>query len=96
MAVSEYEDGAVLTVAYGTSKKLDQLLSGEFAIRRADSPVAFKLSGLSFDTKFNLREQVDLPWIADFFGTPPGQLSSPRLGSLHPSLLKAVKSALDA
>ena len=97
MAVAEHEDGVLVTVAYGTSQKLDQLMAGEFAIRKAESLIAFKLSGLSFDTKFNLRRQVDLPWGSEFFGTTPCQNLSPRLGCLHPSLLlKAVKSAIGA
>ena len=81
-------------VAYGTSKRVDKLHSGEFALTSADA-AAFQLSGLSFPTKFNLRERVLLPYNSDWFavpaGAPHGQL--PRLGTLHPSLLGRFRAA---
>jgi len=92
VTVTEHEDGYAVKVAYGTSKKVNQLVSGEFAIRKLDSLPAYTLAGLSFDTKFNLREMVDLPWNHEFFGVPPhpsyGQ--TPKLGSLHACLMKAL------
>ena len=98
VTVTEHEDGYAVKVAYGTSKKVNQHVSGEFAIRKLDSLPAYTLAGLSFDTKFNLREMVDLPWNDDYFGVPPhpsyGQ--TPKLGSLHACLMKALTSAARA
>ena len=95
VSVAEYDDGISVTVAYGTSKKLDRMLSGEFAIRKAANSAAYAMAGLSFDTKFNLRDMVDLPWNEDFFGVPPdarhGQ--TPKMGSLHPGMMKDFAGA---
>ena len=98
LRVTEYEAGYAVTVAYGTSQRLDRLVAGEFAIRKLDSPVAFALAGLSFDTKFDLREKVDLPWDEAFFGVPPSPAwgQTPKLGTLHPCLMKALTSAARA
>jgi mRNA-degrading endonuclease toxin of MazEF toxin-antitoxin module len=89
------EEGAVVAAAYGTSKRTDKLLAGEFAIRRALNPVAFVLGGLSFDTKFNLKQVIELPWTEAFFKVPPmpkyGQ--TPKLGTLHPSMMQAARAA---
>ena len=57
-----------------------------------------ELAGLSYDTKFNLRELVWLPYNATCFTVPPaaphGQ--QPRLGLLHPSLMQAAHAAYHA
>jgi hypothetical protein len=93
--VTEHEDGVAVTVAYGTSRGVRRLHSGEFAITRQGSPAAFSGAGLSFDTKFDLRQLVALPWIEDFFAVPAqaphGQ--HPRLGSLHASMMRAAQAA---
>ncbi|WP_051525228.1 hypothetical protein [Methylobacillus glycogenes] len=48
-------------------------------------------SGLSFDTKFDLNQILELPWGRDFFDVPPkpqhGQ--HPKLGSLHIEMARA-------
>ena len=91
------EDQFVVQVAYGTSQKVDSLYSGEFAIDRRDK-VVFKLSGLSFPTKFNLQNIVELPYNDCWFSIPPqprhGQ--NPKLGTLHPSLMRRLRAARDA
>ncbi len=85
-------------VAYGTSQKTTALHSGEFAVIREKNAPAYECAGLSYDTKFDLRELVDLPYSSDWFSVPPsaphGQL--PKLGTLHPSLIRAVHAALKA
>jgi len=95
MTVTEREDGVVVGVAYGTSQGLARLMSGEFAIRREANGAAYELAGLSYDTKFDLRKIIDLPWDETFFAVPPearhGQ--TPKLGTLHPSMMKAVLAA---
>ncbi len=93
--VTAKEDGELVAVVYGTSQRLDRLLAGEFAIRSAQNPAAFALAGLSFDTKFNFKQIVELPWTEEFFKVPPraahGQ--NPKLGTLHPSMMLAARAA---
>lgn len=98
IGVETREDGVIVSVVYGTSQRLDRLTTGEFAITRLRHPQAFALAGLAFDTKFNFRSVVDLPWGDAFFKVSPrpryGQ--TPKLGSLHPSLLRSVQAAYQA
>ncbi len=93
--VTVKDDGAVVAVVYGTSQRLERLSSGEFAIRKAQNSAAFALAGLSFDTKFNFRQIVELPWTDSFCKVPPkaahGQ--TPKLGTLHPSMMHAARTA---
>jgi len=85
-------------VAYGTSQRVRELHSGEFAILRANHPAAYALANLSYDTKFDLRQLVELPWTTQWFSVPPhaphGQ--NPRLGTLHPSLVRVPAAAYRA
>ena len=84
-------------VIYGTSQKLDRLYPGEFAITTEDRD-AFVLSGLSYPTKFDTGRAVYLPyddvWFAVAPGAPHGQ--TPKLGVLHPSLMRRVEAAARA
>lgn len=93
--VTEHEDGVAVTVAYGISQGLQRLHRGEFAITRQSNPAAYGSAGLSFDTKFDLRQLVALPWNEEFFAVPAwaphGQ--HPRLGSLHASMMRAAVAA---
>ncbi len=85
-------------VAYGTSQRTTQLYRGEFAIVRERNPSAYQAAGLSFDTKFDLRQLVELPYNSAWFSVPPaaphGQV--PVLGTLHPTLVRAVEAAFRA
>ena len=85
-------------VAYGTSQRTTTLYRGEIAILKGKHPAAYAAANLSFDTKFDLRRLVDLPYSADWFSVPPaaphGQ--TPKLGTLHPSLVRAVQAAFRA
>lgn len=85
-------------VAYGTSQRTSILYRGEFAILRERNEAAFEAAGLSFDTKFDLKQALDLPFNTDWFFVPPaaphGQ--NPKLGMLHPSLVRAVQAAFQA
>jgi hypothetical protein len=93
--VTEHEDGCAVTVAYGTSQGLQRLHKGEFAITRQGHPAAYTCAGLSFDTKFDLSQRVELPWNEDFFAVPAraphGQ--HPKIGSLHASMMRAAQAA---
>ncbi len=88
----------VVIVAYGTSQRVNHLKVGEFAICRARNPEAYELAGLSFDTKFDFKQTAELPWTDQFFKIPPrprhGQ--NPKLGTLHPTLMRAAKAAHSA
>lgn len=96
--ITEQEDGVSVTVAYGTSQGLNRLHRGEFAITKLGNPAAYNSAGLSFDTKFDLRQLVELPWSEDFFAVPAqaphGQ--NPKLGNLHASMMRAVQAAYHA
>ena len=84
-------------VAYGTSQKTDSLYPGEFIIETADG-AAFRLSGLSFSTKFDMAKIAELPYSDRWFAVPPrprhGQ--NPKLGTLHASLMPRLKAARKA
>lgn len=86
-----------VAVCYGTSQKTQQLYAGEFAITPEDGE-AFRLAGLSYPTKFNLREEVILPFNGHWFSTPPAPQfgQEPKLGSLHPALLRRLRAAREA
>jgi hypothetical protein len=98
VAVVEFDDGTSgVRVAYGTSRKVSDLLGGELAITPADG-AAYELSGLSFPTKFDLRNAQDLPYNDLWFRVPdaPEFGQTPKLGSLHASLYRRAKAANDA
>jgi hypothetical protein len=81
-------------VVYGTSQRTTTLYRGEFSILRERDPAAYAMAGLSYDTKFDLKQTLDLPYTTDWFSVPPatphGQ--SPKLGTLHPSLVRALEA----
>jgi hypothetical protein len=92
------EAGVVVQVVYGTSQGVDRLRVGEFAVEKARNPQVFALAGLAVDTRFDFKVIVELPWTEEFFKVAPraphGQ--APKLGCLHPSLMRAAKAAHDA
>ena len=85
-------------VAYGTSQRTTTLYRGEIAILKGNHPAAYAAAHLSFDTKFDLRRLLDLPYSADWFSVPPAAShgQTPKLGTLHPSLVRAVQAAFRA
>jgi len=93
-----YDDDApefVVNIAYGTSKRTTTLFQGEFSILQSSNKAAYQAAGLSYDTKFDLKHAIDLPYTDEWFSVPPmaphGQV--PKLGTLHPSLVPAVQAA---
>lgn len=93
--VTERDDGVAVTVAYGTSQGLQRLHKGEFAITKQGNLAAYSSAGLSFDTKFDLRQSVELPWNEDFFAVPAGAPHGqhPKLDSLHASMMREAHTA---
>ncbi len=85
-------------VVYGTSQRTTMLHRGEFSILRDRIAAAFGAAGLSYDTKFDLKQSIDLPYTTEWFSVPPaaphGQ--TPKLGVLHPSLVRALQAAFRA
>jgi len=101
LVIEVYDDDAPpyhVRVAFGTSKRTRSLYSGEFLVSRELNEAAYTAAGLSFETKFDLRKCVDLPYDSDWFLVPPaaphGQ--TPKLGTLHPSLMLAFQAAYAA
>ena len=97
MRIGENHGHPVVEVAYGTSQKVDRLYAGEFAITPADQ-AAYEAAGLSCPTKFNLGETFELDFNDEWFSVPAGAPygQTPKLGILHPSLMRRAKAALDA
>lgn len=81
-------------IAYGTSQKTKQLRTGEFAVSPQDG-AAYQLMGLQAETKFSLQQCIELDYNQTWFKPPPHQPHglSPKLGMLHPSLMKRVAAA---
>jgi hypothetical protein len=100
LILTVYDDYAPhfgVLVAYGTSQRVAKLYRGEFAITRADG-AAYKAAGLSYDTKFNLMRRLQLPFSDEYFAVPPGAPNgqTPKLGVLHPVLVKRAAAAWKA
>ena len=96
-----YDDDApqfTVRVAYGTSERTSTLYGGEFCILRERHATAYAAAGLSFNTKFDLKKTLELPYSSEWFSVPPaaplGQ--SPKLGTLHASLVRTVQAAFRA
>ena len=85
-------------VAYGTSQRTNQLHTGEFVVSHAGNPIAYAAAGLSYDTKFDMRQTAWLPYSTQAFDAPPAAPygRNPKLGTLHVSMFHAAKSAHDA
>lgn len=90
-------ESPAVEVIFGTSKKVDRIFPGEFVIAPADGD-AFTLSGLAYATKFNTARTVFLPYDDSWFDVAPGAPygQTPKLGVLHPSLLRRVEAAVKA
>lgn len=101
LILTVFDDDApqfTVRVAYGTSQRTTTLHRGEFSILRDRNPAAYATAGLSYDTKFDLRNALDLAFTTQWFSVPSaaphGQV--PKLGTLHPSLVRAVQAAFRA
>lgn len=92
------DDGDLVSVVYGTSQHLMRLKTGEIAITQAKNPAAYALAGLAYDTKFDFKVIVDLPWTGRYFKVPGRSPhgNTPKLGTLHATILRAVEAAYRA
>lgn len=97
LRVSECAGHPVVEAAYGTSRRVDELRAGEFAITPSDGN-AFGASGLGFPTKFDLRNTFELDYNDEWFAIAPGAPcgQTPQLGVLHPSLVRRARAAFNA
>lgn len=97
LRVGEAQGKPVVEVAYGTSRKVESLYAGEFAIAPADG-AAYGAAGLGYPTKFNLGRTFELDFNDVWFAVPPGAPcgQTPKLGILHPSLVRRAKAAFNA
>lgn len=70
------------------------LRRGEFLLRN-DQSSAFKLSGLSFDTKFSFANAVELDYSNEWFKMSAVQanVQTPKIGILHSVYAKAAYAA---
>ncbi len=97
MSVEEMDGGSIVKVVYGTTRHTNQLFGGEFLISPADGD-AYKVAGLSYQTKFDFRNTFRLPYDSSWFRppltTPPKK--TPVMGHVHPSLYRKMKAAYDA
>nr|WP_243465125.1 hypothetical protein [Photorhabdus temperata] len=83
-----------LVVAYGTSQKTDKIYPGEFVIETTDPD--FVLTGLAFDTKFDLNHRLKLYYTSEWFSIAPARRTfpipvSPHIGMLPASYYEAVR-----
>ena len=98
LSVEHREDGGQVSVVYGTSQNLSRLKTGEMAITQNKNPAAYALAGLAYDTKFDFKTIIDLPWSDRYFKVPAKSPygNSPKLGTLHATILRAVEAAYRA
>ena len=96
--VDRRQDGDLVSLVYGTSKNLTRLRSGEVAITQSKNPAAYALAGLAYDTKFNFKVIVELPWTDRYFKVPTRNLhgNTPKIGTLHATILHSVEIAYRA
>ena len=92
------DDGGQVSVVYGTSRNLTRIKGGEVAITKTKNPSAYALAGLAYDTKFDFKVIVDLPWSDRYFKVPARAPlgNTPKLGTLHATILRAVEAAYRA
>lgn len=93
-AVDVHRTGVKIQVVPGTTQGLDRLYPGEAPILDTAS-AAFRLAGLSFDTKFQFGSMTVLPWDDRYFKAPPHRPfgDHPKLGLLHPTLVASFSAA---
>lgn len=98
ISVSKTGNDYQITVASGTSKKLDKLYTGDVSITERLNKEAYQYAGLKLDTKFQLSVMKKLPWNDHFFGVRADKRfgDSPKIGKLHESMMRAFAAAYNA
>jgi len=98
LSVESREDGDLVRVAYGTSQNVTRLKTGEVAITQAQHQAAYALAGLAYDTKFDFKVIVNLAWSERYFKVPLRNRhgNTPKIGTLHATVLHAVEAAYRA
>ena len=98
LSVELREEGTSVRVAYGTSKQVIRLRTAEVAITQSQHQAAYSLAGLAYDTKFDFKVTLDLPWTDRYFKVSPLNRNgnTPRIGTLHASVMRAVETAYRA
>lgn len=98
MGVESREGGNLVRVAYGTSKNLARLKTGEVAITQMNHSAAYALAGLAYDTKFDFKVIVELAWSDRYFKVLSSNRhgNTPKIGTLHVTVLHAVEAAYRA
>ena len=70
----------------------------DFEISKRKHPWAYASAGLSYDTQFDLKNILELPFNDAYFSVPAhaphGQ--TPKLGTLHTSMVRIAASAFAA
>jgi PemK-like, MazF-like toxin of type II toxin-antitoxin system len=98
IGVEERADGVLVRVVYGTSQRVNRLNTGEVVITQAKHAAAYALAGLAYDTKFDFKVITELPWIERYFKPPPRAIhgNTPKIGTLHATVMRAVETAYRA
>jgi hypothetical protein len=98
LSVESREDGDLVRVVYGTSQNVTRLRTGEVAITQTNHSAAYVLAGLAYDTKFDFKVVVDLAWSDRYFKAPLRNRhgNTPKIGTLHATVLHAVEVAFRA
>lgn len=98
VAVEQKDGGALISVAYGTSQNLSRLKAGEVAITQAKHGAAYTQAGLAYDTKFDFKRMIELPWSERYFKAAPSKPygNTPKIGTLHATVLRSVEAAYRA
>ena len=101
LILAVFDDDALqfeVRVACGTSQRATTLHRGESTILRERNLAAYEVAGLGYGTTFDLKQTLDLPYTTEWFSVPPAAPHgrSPKLGTLHPSLVRALEAAYRA
>lgn len=97
VSVERRVNGDVVSIAYGTPEYVNRL-KGERPSQKSGHGAADDLAGLAYDTNFDFKVIVDLPWSDRYFQAPPRKPfgSNPKLGTRHATIPHTVEAAYRA
>jgi hypothetical protein len=98
LSLERRDDGDQVSVVYGTSRHLMRLKTGEVAITQAKNPAAYALTGLAYDTNFDFKVIVNLPWSDRYVKVPTRNPygNTSKIRTLHATILRAIETAYQA